>query len=101
MSVLCSLRDVCLLVILLLLQVSTAGRYPANAPRGRTSSGSHDGVVGNREQDGMMGRAYTVAWNLWLTVNGEQWQRQASDLAVTVLGVCLCAFWTTLLYHLL
>lgn len=59
-----------------------------------------NGGVVNREQDGTMGRTYRGAWNLRLTMNGEQWLRQISDLAVTASGVCLCAFWTTLLYHL-
>ncbi|XP_030583534.1 protein sel-1 homolog 3 [Archocentrus centrarchus] len=96
-----SLLAVLVIAAVALLKSSLVDRYPANAPRARTSSDSHDGVVLNRGQDGIMGRTYTVAWNLGLTMNGEQWLRQTSDLAVTVLGVCLCAFWTALLYHLL
>ncbi|XP_067453772.1 protein sel-1 homolog 3 [Thunnus thynnus] len=74
----------------------------ASALRARTSSVSQDGVNLNRVQDGIMGGTYRAAGNLWLTMlNGEQWLRQASDVAVTLSGVCLCALWTTLLYHLL
>lgn len=68
----------------------------------RTSSVSQDGVNLNREQDGIVGGTSRMAGNLWLTMlNSEHWHGQTSDLAVTVSGVCLCAFWTTLLYHLL
>lgn len=70
--------------------------------RARTSSVSQNGVDLNRERDGIVGGTYRVAGSLWLTVlNGEQWVQQTSDLVVTLLGVCLCAFWTTFLYHLI
>ncbi|XP_029906417.1 protein sel-1 homolog 3 [Myripristis murdjan] len=76
--------------------------------RTRMSAVNQTPVNWNRAQDGIMGRqgavsrTHRVAEVLWLTiVNGEQWLRQTGDLAVTVSGVCLCAFWTTLLYHLL
>lgn len=87
------------------LQMNTGERDSsrrASALRARTSSVSQDGVNLNRVQDGIMGGTYRAAGNLWLTMlNGEQWLRQASDVAVTLSGVCLCALWTTLLYHLL
>lgn len=89
------------------LQINTEQKVPSRqgdhqqATR-RTSSVGQDGVNLNREQDGIMGGTYRMAGNLWLTVlNGEHWLGQTSDLAVTLSGVCLCAFWTTLLYHLL
>ncbi|CAG5862185.1 unnamed protein product [Menidia menidia] len=39
--------------------------------------------------------------NRWLTVNGERRLQRASELALTLAGVCLCSFWTALLCHLL
>ncbi|XP_038131845.1 protein sel-1 homolog 3 [Cyprinodon tularosa] len=54
--------------------------------------------VSQTDQADDMGRA---AGSAWLTLHDEEWLRQASDLAVTLSGVCLSAFWTTLLYHLL
>uniref|UniRef100_UPI003AAF89C0 protein sel-1 homolog 3 n=1 Tax=Centroberyx gerrardi TaxID=166262 RepID=UPI003AAF89C0 len=90
------------------LQINTeqrnANRHAVEV-RTRTSAVNQAGVNWNRMQDGIMGRLGSIsrmAENLWLTIlNGEQWLRQTSDLAVTVSGVCLCAFWITLLYHLL
>ncbi|KAM4629257.1 protein sel-1 homolog 3 [Polymixia lowei] len=76
----------------------------------RTRTGAVNGaaVNWNRMQDDIMGAQgrlssiYRMAKNLRLRIlNGERRLRQAGDLAVTVSGVCLCAFWTTLLYHLL
>ncbi|XP_006790304.1 protein sel-1 homolog 3 [Neolamprologus brichardi] len=96
-----SLLSVLIFAVVVPLQSSLGNRNPTNALRARTSPGSYNGGVANREQDGIMGRTYRGAWNLRLTMNGEQWLRQISDLAVTASGVCLCAFWTTLLYHLL
>ncbi|XP_008297004.1 protein sel-1 homolog 3 [Stegastes partitus] len=96
-----SVLSVCVFVVFVVLQGWLQRRCRAIALRARTSSVSNDGVNLSREQDGIMGRTYRAAGNLWLTVNGEQWLRQTSDLAVTLSGVCLCAFWTTLLYHLL
>nr|XP_046248204.1 protein sel-1 homolog 3 isoform X2 [Scatophagus argus] len=87
------------IVIAVILPLQSYQRVPCHrvaALRTRTSSVSQDGVHVNREQDGR------AAGNQWLTIlNGEQWCRQRGDLAVTLSGVCLCAFWTTLLYHLL
>ncbi|XP_070765272.1 protein sel-1 homolog 3 [Enoplosus armatus] len=77
-------------------------RHPVVPLRTSTSPDSQDGVNLNREQDGIMGGTYRATGNLRLTIlNGKQWLRQTGDLAVTLSGVCLCAFWTTLLYHLL
>lgn len=89
------------------LQINTEQKVPSHqgdhqqATR-RTLSVGQDGVNLNREQDGNAGGTYRMAGILWLTIlNGEHWLGQTSDLAVTLSGVCLCAFWTTLLYHLL
>lgn len=96
-----SLLSVCVFTVFVMLQGYLERRCRVIALRARTSSVSNDGVSLSREQDGIMGRTYRATGNLWLTVNGEQRLRQTSDLAVTLSGVCLCAFWTTLLYHLL
>ncbi|XP_027146236.1 protein sel-1 homolog 3 isoform X2 [Larimichthys crocea] len=101
-----SLLSVLIITVILPLQSFLEQRVPhhrAVALRSRTSSHvGQDGVNLNREQDGIMGGTLRVAGNQWLTIlNGEQWLRQTGDLAVTLSGVCLCAFWTTLLYHLL
>ncbi|XP_027884145.1 protein sel-1 homolog 3 isoform X2 [Xiphophorus couchianus] len=64
----------------------------ASAPRRRTPSVSQT----DRADD--PGRA---AGSSWLTVNERRRLSQAGDLAVTLSGACLTAFWTTLLYHLL
>lgn len=77
-------------------------RHPEVRLRARTSSISQDGVNLNEEQGGIMRRTLTTQRNQWLTVlNSEQWLRHTGDLAVTLSGLCLCAFWTTLLYHIL
>ncbi|KAM4574213.1 protein sel-1 homolog 3 isoform 1-T2 [Fundulus diaphanus] len=55
-------------------------------------------LVSQTDQADDTGRA---AGSMWLTVHDEQRLRQASDLAVTLSGVCLSVLWTTLLYHLL
>lgn len=64
----------------------------------RASALRRTASVGQTDQADDTGRA---AGTTWLTVNDQQWLRQASDLAVTLSGVCLSAFWITLLYHLL
>uniref|UniRef100_A0A3B3XK74 Uncharacterized protein n=2 Tax=Poecilia mexicana TaxID=48701 RepID=A0A3B3XK74_9TELE len=64
----------------------------ASAPRRRTPSVSQ----ADRADD--PGRA---AGNSWLTANERRRLSQAGDLAVTLSGACLTAFWTTLLHHLL
>ncbi|KAM9358011.1 protein sel-1 homolog 3 [Symphorus nematophorus] len=100
-----SLLSVFVIALILPLQSyleQMAPRHPVVALRARTSSDSQDGVNLNREQDGIMGGTYRAVGNQWLTIlNGERWLRQTGDLAVTLSGVCLCAFWTTVLYHLL
>ncbi|XP_023128656.3 protein sel-1 homolog 3 [Amphiprion ocellaris] len=92
--------SVCVFIVFVMLEGCLERRCRLIALRARTSSVTNDGVNLSREQDGIMGRTYRATGNLWLTENGEQWLRQTSDLAVTLSGVCLCAFWTTLLYHL-
>ncbi|XP_070688255.1 protein sel-1 homolog 3 [Pempheris klunzingeri] len=100
-----SLLSVFVIIVILPLQScleENRPRHPVVAPRPRTSSVSRDGVSLNREQDGITGGTYRVEGNLWLTIlNGEHWLWQTGDLAVTLSGACLCAFWTALLYHLL
>ncbi|XP_028260580.1 protein sel-1 homolog 3 [Parambassis ranga] len=97
-----SLLAVLVIIVIMPLQCCLEHRCLVTALRTRTPSISQDAVDVNREQDGTMGRTYRAAGNLWLSIlNGEQWLRQASDLAVTLSAVCLCAFLTTLLYHLL
>ncbi|XP_047442199.1 protein sel-1 homolog 3 isoform X2 [Mugil cephalus] len=97
-----SLLSVLVIIVLVPLRSCLEHRCRVIALRTRTSTASQDGVNTSREQDGIMGRAYTAARNQWLTMlNSEQWLLETSDLAVTLSGVCLCAFWTTLLYHLL
>ncbi|XP_042368105.1 protein sel-1 homolog 3 [Plectropomus leopardus] len=95
-----SLLSVAVIIVTVPLQSCLEQRHRVFAQRARTST-SQDGVNLNREQDGIMGRTYGAVGNLWLTIlNGEQRLRQCCDWAVTLSGVCLCAFWTTLLYHL-
>lgn len=56
----------------------------------------------NREQDGVAGGGHGTPGGRWVSIlNREQRLQQIGDVAVTLSGVCLCAFWTTLLYHLL
>ncbi|KAM4549430.1 protein sel-1 homolog 3 isoform 1-T1 [Odontesthes bonariensis] len=96
-----SLVSILVIVITVPLHSCLEHRYCAFSPRRRRSSVSQQGVDSNRERGGIVGRTYRAAEDPWLTMNGEQWLRQTSDLAVTLSGVCLCAFWTALLYHLL
>ncbi|XP_026160908.1 protein sel-1 homolog 3 isoform X2 [Mastacembelus armatus] len=98
-----SLLSVCVIIIIVPLQSCFEQNVPSHravALRARASSVSQDGVNLNREQNGIVGGNYRGI--LWLTIlNGMQWLQQTSDLAVTLSAVCLCAFWTTVLYHLL
>ncbi|KAM7410426.1 hypothetical protein PAMA_001729 [Pampus argenteus] len=101
-----SLLSVFVIIVIVPLQICLGQRDSSCRVielRSRTSSVIRgDGVNLNRVQDGITGGTYRAAGNLWLTtLNGERWLRQAGDLAVTLSGVCLCALWTTLLYHLL
>ncbi|XP_037624830.1 protein sel-1 homolog 3 [Sebastes umbrosus] len=94
-----SLISVVVIAVTVPLQSCLAQRVPSRRVFAQRTV-SQDDV--NREQDGIMGGTHGVAGNLRLTaVNGERWLRQACDVAVTLSGVCLCAFWTALLYHLL
>ncbi|XP_040897218.1 protein sel-1 homolog 3 isoform X2 [Toxotes jaculatrix] len=100
-----SLLSVCVLIVIVPFQSCLEQRLPVRGAVElrvrRTSPVSQNSVNLNREQDGIMGGPNGAAGNLWFPIDGEQWLRQASDLAVTLSGVCLCAFWTTFLYHLL
>nr|XP_020459014.1 protein sel-1 homolog 3-like [Monopterus albus] len=100
-----SLLSLCVVIVIMPLQNSLEQQVASHREaqlNARASSASQDGVNLNREQDGIVGGTYRRTGTLWLTIlNEEQWLRQTSDLAVTLSGVCLCAFWTTLLYHLL
>lgn len=74
-------------------------RQPAVGLRAETPPVSGAGVSAGEERGGIMRLA---ARNQWLSVlNGPEGLRQAADWAVTLSGVCVCALWTTLLYHLL
>ncbi|PWA14402.1 hypothetical protein CCH79_00011155 [Gambusia affinis] len=80
------------LVVVVSLQGCLERSGGASAPRRRTPSVSQADLADDP------GRA---AGNPWLTVNERRRLSQAGDLAVTLSGACLTAFWTTLLYHLL
>ncbi|XP_056893155.1 protein sel-1 homolog 3 isoform X1 [Takifugu flavidus] len=70
--------------------------------RARASSVREGGSDLNREQDGVTGGGHGTLRARWVSIlNREQRLQQIGDVAVTLSGVCLCAFWTTLLYHLL
>lgn len=70
--------------------------------RARASSAREGGSGLNREQDGVTAGGHGTLRGRWVSIlNREQRLQQIGDVAVTLSGVCLCAFWTTLLYHLL
>ncbi|KAK2907555.1 hypothetical protein Q8A73_008628 [Channa argus] len=95
-----SLLSACVFIVVMPLLKQKAPSSRGHPHQARTSSVSQDGARLNRGQRGIVGGTYTVAGNLWLIIlNGEHWLRQNSDLAVTLSGMCLCAFWATLLYH--
>ncbi|XP_035504340.2 protein sel-1 homolog 3 isoform X1 [Scophthalmus maximus] len=100
-----SLLSVCALVVFVPIQSCLGQRAPgrrAVGPRARTSPGSQGGVNLNAERGGIMAGTDGAVGSPRPTVpSGEQRLRQASDWAVTLSGVCLCAFCATLLYHLL
>uniref|UniRef100_UPI0037E8532C protein sel-1 homolog 3 isoform X2 n=1 Tax=Semicossyphus pulcher TaxID=241346 RepID=UPI0037E8532C len=97
-----SLLSAFVVIVIMLLQSCLGQRVPAPRVRARTSPPTQDGDSMNREQEDVTGGTFRAAGILEIiALKGEQWLRQTGDLAVTVLGVCLCAFWTTLLYHLL
>ncbi|XP_075901467.1 protein sel-1 homolog 3 isoform X2 [Nelusetta ayraudi] len=87
---------------LLLLQCclgQKGSRQPAVGPRAETPHVSRASVSAGRERGGIMRPA---ARNQWLSIlNGPERLQQAADWAMTLSGVCVCALWTTLLYHLL
>ncbi|XP_068176249.1 protein sel-1 homolog 3 [Antennarius striatus] len=100
-----ALFSTCVIAVILTLQTCLEQRDAGHrvvALRPRTSSLSRDGISLNRQQHGIMGGIFSEVGNQWIMIlNGEQWLQQVGDLAVTLSGVCLCAFGTTLLYHLL
>ena len=69
----------------------------------RTSANTEDGFSLNREQDGSMGGGYRTRMDRWVSIHPSEAQRllRTGEVAVTLSGVCLCAFCTTLLYQLL
>lgn len=61
----------------------------------RRAASTDDGFSLNREPDGALR-------DRWARVlNEAQGLQQTGEVAVTLSGVCLCAFWTALLYQLL
>ncbi|KAM7011912.1 protein sel-1 homolog 3 [Tautogolabrus adspersus] len=97
-----SLLSISVIIVILPLQSCLSQRIPSQHVRAQTSSISQDGVPSSREQSGIMGGNFRAAGiPRFITLKGEQWLRQTGDWAVTVSGVCLCVFWTALLYHLL
>uniref|UniRef100_A0A8C5H8P0 Protein sel-1 homolog 3-like n=1 Tax=Gouania willdenowi TaxID=441366 RepID=A0A8C5H8P0_GOUWI len=56
----------------------------------------------NQEQVSIMGTSEPVTRNQRLMqLDSQQWLPYASELVVTLSGVCLCVFWTTVLCHVL
>ncbi|KAK9518893.1 hypothetical protein VZT92_021660 [Zoarces viviparus] len=93
-----SLLSVIVTVVIVPLQTCLEQRVASRrvfAPR--ASSTSRGGVGSVREQDGVVGGAHGAAGN----PNGERRLLQACDWAVSLSGVCLCAFCTAILSHLL
>ncbi|XP_072294196.1 protein sel-1 homolog 3 [Eucyclogobius newberryi] len=103
-----SFLSLCVIVVTLLLKTCLEQRQRRSrvvAQRARPSSVSHDAIsTDTAQQNGMMGEggSYTPAGSLRISVeNSEHWLSRACDLALTLAGFCLCAFWTALLYHVL
>lgn len=70
--------------------------------RARASYVREGGSDLNRERDGVTGGGHETPRGRWVSIlNRDQRLQQIGDVAVTLSGVCLCAFWTTFLYHLL
>ncbi|XP_017278998.1 protein sel-1 homolog 3 [Kryptolebias marmoratus] len=92
-----SIFSVIVFVVVVPLQSCLEHRCRTSAQRRRTLpvGDVHGG------QGGPTGRTHDEVENSWLSVNAVWRLQQSTDLAVTLSGVCLCAFWTTLLYHLL
>lgn len=84
------------------LHMNSGQRVHSSHVRARTSSTSQDGVNGSRAQNAIMGETPRAEGTLgFISLKAEQCLRQMGDLVVTASGLCLCVFWTTLLYHLL
>ncbi|CAJ1059924.1 protein sel-1 homolog 3 [Xyrichtys novacula] len=97
-----SLLSALVITVIMPLQSCLRQRISSQHVRERTSPVSQEGVRIIREQNGIMGERFTAAGILgFIALKGEQCLRQAGDFMVTVSGVCLCVFWTTLLYYLL
>ncbi|XP_075937671.1 protein sel-1 homolog 3 [Anarhichas minor] len=93
-----SLLSVIVTVVIVPLQSCLEQRVASRrvfAPR--ASSVSQGGVGSVTEQDGVVGGAHGAAGN----PNGERQLLQTCDWAVSLSGVCLCAFCTAILSHLL
>ncbi|XP_033848057.2 protein sel-1 homolog 3 [Periophthalmus magnuspinnatus] len=102
-----SFLSLCVIIVSVPLKMCLDQKHPSArvvAQRARTSSVSQDGINTNTaEQNGIMGGGgpYIPADSLRISVQkGAQWLSRTCDLALTLAGLCLCAFWTTLLYHL-
>lgn len=68
----------------------------------RRPASAEDGFSLNREQDGTMGGGWGTLRDCWARIlNKAQGLQRTGEVAVTLSGVCLCAFWTALLYQLL
>ncbi|XP_074523997.1 protein sel-1 homolog 3 [Halichoeres trimaculatus] len=97
-----SLLSLLVIIVILSLQSCLGQRVHSQGVRVRTSSTSQDGANGSREQNANMGEALRAERTLCcIALKAEQCLRQMGDVVVTVSGMCLCVFWTTLLYHLL
>lgn len=67
-----------------------------------TSANAGDDFSRNGEQDGALGGGSRRLRDRWLGIlNQAQRLQRTGEVAVTLSGVCLCAFWTALLYQLL
>ncbi|XP_060885719.1 protein sel-1 homolog 3 [Labrus mixtus] len=93
-----SLLSIAVIIVVVPLQSCLSQRITSQHVR----AGSQDGVTSSREQSGIMGGNLRAAGiPRVITLKNEQWLRQTGEWVVTVSGVCLCVFWTALLYHLL
>ncbi|XP_041648116.1 protein sel-1 homolog 3-like [Cheilinus undulatus] len=97
-----SLLSAFVIIVILPLQSCLSKRTPSQERTARTSSVTQDEVTTTREQSSAVGGTSRASGILrFILLKGEQWLQQTGDFAVTVSGVCLCAFWTAVLYHLL
>lgn len=97
-----SLLSVFVITVMLSLQSCLGERTSSQHVRTRTLPVNQDEDNSDREQNGIIGET-TITARIFriITQKGELWLGQTGDLVVTVSGVCLCIFWTTLLYHML